>query len=321
VAQALIDAFYGEAPKQSYFQGCSTGGRMANMAALKYPKLFSGIISGAPAMDYTGLVALEMAWIVQANTDADGNAILEPGKDALIGDEVMRQCDAVDGNSDGLINDPRKCSVDLSTLLCKEGADAEMCLSEAELGVIAKWRQGPRNAAGEQLYPGGIPEGSEPFWWLWLTGKSEGGGKLVPLFAENFGAYMAFADDPGADYSPMDFDFEEDPARLATMAAVYNSDAPDLAAFRDAGGKMIVWHGWADAIVTPYKTVDWYEKLAANMGGADEVGEFARLFMIPGMDHCGLLPGPGELNQWSIDPLGALEAWVETGKAPETIMK
>ncbi len=105
------------------------------------------------------------------------------------------------------------------------------------------------------------------------------------------------------------------------MADVYNSDGTDLNAFRDAGGKMIVWHGWADAIVTPYKTVDWYERLSADMGGADAVGTFARLFMVPGMDHCGLLPGPGGINQWSIDPLGALETWVENGPAPETIMK
>ncbi len=321
LAHAMIEAFYEKAPAQSYFQGCSTGGRMANMAALKYPQMFGGIISGAPALDYTGLVALNMAWIVQANTDADGNAILQPGKDGLIGDEVMRQCDAVDGKTDGLIDDPRDCSVDLSVLRCADGAAATDCLSDAELGVIAKWRQGPRNAAGEQLYPGGIPEGSEPFWWLWLTGKPGGGGKLVPVFAQNFGAYMAFPEDPGASYSPLDFDFETDPARLSAMAAVYNADATDLGAFRDAGGKMIVWHGWADAIVTPQKTVDWYGKLAADMGGRDAVAGFARLFMIPGMDHCGLLPGPGGIDQWSIDPLGALEAWVEGGTAPGTIMK
>ncbi len=321
VAQAMIKAFYGATSGQSYFQGCSTGGRMANMAALKYPKLFNGIISGAPALDYTGLVALEMAWIVQANTDKEGNTILNPGKEALMGGEVMRQCDAVDGKADGLIDDPRNCSVDLSTLRCMDDATRDDCLSAAELTVIAKWRQGPRNAAGDQLYPGGIPEGSEPFWWLWLTGKPEGGGGLVPLFAKNFGAYMAFADDPGASYSPLDFDFETDPARLSVMADVYNSDGTDLSAFRDAGGKMIVWHGWADAIVTPYKTVDWYERLSADMGGADAVGTFARLFMVPGMDHCGLLPGPGGVDQWSIDPLGALETWVENGPAPETIMK
>ena len=321
VASAVIEAFYGTAPERNYFQGCSTGGRMAHMAALRYPETFDGIISGAPAMDYTGLVALAMAWVVQANTDAEGAPILKPGKDALIGEEVLRQCDAVDGATDGLIADPRECSIDLSQLQCKDGDAPESCLSEAELGVIAKWRQGPQNAAGEQLYPGGIPEGSESFWWLWLTGKPEGGGKLVPVFAQNFGAYMAFADDPGASYSPLDFDFEKDPARLTSMGEVYNADATDLSAFRDAGGKMIIWHGWADAIVTPYKTIEWHEQLAETMGGPEEVDQFARLFMIPGMDHCGLLPGPGDIDQWSIDPLGSLEKWVEGGEAPDSIMR
>lgn len=321
VAQALIEAFYGATPGQSYFQGCSTGGRMANMAALKYPELFSGIISGAPALDFTGLVALKMAWIVQANTDADGNTILKPGKDTLIGDEVMRQCDAVDGKADGVIDDPRNCDVDLSTLRCADGAGGSDCLSDAELSVIAKWRQGPRNAAGKQLYPGGIPEGSERFWWLWLTGELGGGGKFGPSIAENFVAHMAFAGEPDPSFSLMDFNFETDPDRLKVMGDLYNADGTDLRAFRDAGGKMIVWHGWADAIVTPYKTVEWYDELADHMGGAEAVGEFVRLFMIPGMDHCGLLPGPGGVDQWSIDPLGALEAWVEDGTVPDTIMK
>ncbi len=316
VAQAAIEAFYGAAPEHNFFQGCSTGGRMAHMASLKYPEVFSGIISGAPAMDYTGLVALKMAWIDQANTDAEGNAILKPGKDKLIGDEVLRQC----GNDAGVIEDPRACKADLSALACKEGAESASCLSAAELGVIKKWRQGPQNAAGEQLYPGGIPAGSEPFWWLWLTGKEGGGGKLVPVFAKNFGAYMAFPEDPGAAYSPQDFDFETDPVRLATMASVYNSDSPDISAFREAGGKMIVWHGWADAIVTPYKTVDWHAKAAEAAGGEEALGESVQLFMIPGMDHCGLLPGPGGISQASIDPLTALEAWVEEGKVPTTIL-
>jgi len=248
VAMSLLDAFYNKKPEQSYFQGCSNGGRLANMAAMKYPQMFSGIISGAPAMDYTGLVAVKMAWLVQANTDKDGKAILKPGKDELIGNEVMKQCDAEDGTEDGVIADPRRCSVDLSVLKCKAGQEDATCLTDAELEVVEKWRQGPRNQAGEQLYPGGVPEGSERFWWLWLTGKPEGGGGLIPLFAENFGAYMAFEDDPGASYSPLDFDFEIDPKRLEAMAEIYNSDRPDLTAFIAAGGKMIVWHGWADAM-------------------------------------------------------------------------
>lgn len=320
VAAATIDAFYGEAPAHSYFQGCSTGGRMAHMASLKYPTVFDGIISGAPAMDYTGLVATAMAWFVQANTDAAGGQILKPGKEALIGGEVMRQCDGADGKTDGLIDDPRACRVDLSALQCQAGG-GKACLTPEELQVVAKWRQGPVNAAGTQLYPGGIPEGSEPFWWLWLTGKEGGGGRLVPIFTQQFGAYMAFPEDPGPTYQATDFDFDRDPPRLATMAAVYNSDSPDIAAFREAGGKMIVFHGWADAIVTPYKTLDWYEKAAAAAGGEETLAESVQLFMIPGMDHCGILPGPGGISQAKLDPLTALEGWVEEGRAPTTIMK
>lgn len=322
VANSLIDAFYGsEKVTTSYFQGCSTGGRMANMAALKYPKMFNGIISGAPAMDYTGLVATKMAWLVQANTDADGKAILKPGKDKLIGDEVLKQCDDKDGQKDGVIADPRQCSADLSALSCKDGQKGENCLTKAEQDVIAKWRQGPKNSKGEQLYPGGVPEGSESFWWLWLTGKPGGGGKLVPAFAKTFGAYMAFENDPGSSYSPLDFDFDKDPQRLAAMAKHYNSDKPDLNAFKEAGGKMIVWHGWADAIVTPYKTVDWFEKLAANMGGKEEVEKNVRLFMIPGMDHCGLLPGANGISQKNLKVLEAMENWVEAGTTPTSILK
>lgn len=321
VAMSLLDAFYGKQAENSYFQGCSNGGRMANMAALKYPEMFSGIIVGAPAMDFTGLVATNMVWLTQANTDKDGKAILKPGKDELIGDEVMKQCDAEDGTKDGMITDPRRCSVDLSVLKCKAGQKGDTCLSDAELNVVEKWRKGPRNKAGDQLYPGGVPEGSEKFWWLWLTGNSQGGGKLIPLFAKDFVAYMAFENDPGPSYSLMDFDFENDPKRLETMAKVYNSDEPDLKAFKAAGGKMIVWHGWADAIVTPYKTVDWYEKLSSNMGGEEALKKNVRLFMIPGMDHCGLLPGANGVDQNSLKVLEALENWVEKGIAPQTILK
>ena len=319
VAQALISAFYGEGSGGAIFQGCSTGGRMANMAALNYPDLFQGIISGAPALDYTGLVATAMSWVTQANTAPDGTQILKPGKVGLIGDAVMAQCDGVDGAEDGLIADPRACEVDLSPLACGAEGGGNECLTPEELDVVAAWRQGPVNGAGEPLYPGGIPEGSEPFWPTWLTGSEAGAPALVPLFAKGFGSYMAFPNDPGPEWTPLDFDFDTDPPRLATMAAVYNSDDPDLGAFRAAGGRMIVWHGWADAIVTPYKTIAWHEAAEAAAGGADALAENVRLYMIPGMDHCGIAPGPGGISQASLDPLGALESWMETGAAPESL--
>ncbi|KUF09712.1 tannase/feruloyl esterase family alpha/beta hydrolase [Pseudoponticoccus marisrubri] len=319
VAQAMIDAFYGAASDRAIFQGCSTGGRMAHVATQRYPEMFDGIISGAPAMDYPGLVATKMSWIVQANTDADGNQILKPAKVPLVAEAVMAQCDATDGTEDGVIEDPRACDVDLTGLTCNS-ADGTDCLTPEEQGVIVKWRQGPVNRAGEQLYPGGVPEGSEPFWGLWLTGFEQGGGKLVPAFATGFGRYMAFDEDPGPTWSPLDFDFTEDPQRMSAAAAAYNGDNPDISAFRAAGGKMIVYHGWADAIVTPYKTVDWYEKAAEAAGGEESLQENVRLFMVPGLDHCGILPGPGGINAAALDPMTPLEAWLDGGTAPMSIM-
>jgi len=319
IARALISAFYGQEAEQSVFQGCSTGGRMAHVAAQRYPEMFQGIISGAPAMDYTGLVGTKMSWLMQANTGEEGEQILKPGKEKLIGDAVMQSCDGLDGAEDGLISDPRLCKADLSELLC-EGASSDQCLTKAELGVVAKWRQPPVNAAGEELYPGGVPAGSEPFWGLWLTGFEKGGGKLVNAFVSNFGAYMAFPEDPGTGWSPQDFDFETDPGRMKAAASLYNGDNPDLSAFIEAGGKMIVWHGWSDAIVTPFKTVDWYAKASEAAGGEDVLKQNVALFMVPGVDHCGIQNGPAGVTQMDLDPMTPLEAWLETGDQPQTIM-
>jgi feruloyl esterase len=283
---------------------------MAHVAATRFPEMFDGIISGAPAMDYPGLVGTKHSWLVQANTASDGSRILGAAEAEIIGQAVLEQCDAVDGTEDGMIADPRACEVDYSGL----------GLTNQQLDTLARWREGPRNAAGEQLYPGGIPEGSEPFWFLWLTGNAEGSAPLVPAFATGFGRYMAFDDDPGPTWSPMDFDFETDPDRMTLAAANYNGDDPDLSAFRAAGGRMIVFHGWADAIVTPYKTVEWYEQAAEAAGGEDALSENVALFMVPGLDHCGILPGPGGITAASLDPMTPLEAWLTEGTRPTSIM-
>jgi feruloyl esterase len=316
VALALIDAFYDSEPERAVFQGCSTGGRMAMRAALDGPEMFDGIIAGAPAMDYPGLVGTKMAYLIQANTGPDGERLLGPDDAALIGDAVLAQCDAADGAQDGAIADPAACTPDLSALTC-EGADDGSCLTEAEIGVLAAWRAGPRGADGAQLYPGGMPAGSEPFWPLWLTGP-EGGAPLLDAFAGNFLAHMAFAEDPGAGYDPMSFDLETDPARMAGAAATYNADDPDIGAFADAGGRMIVWHGWADPLVTPDKTVAWHEAVGEAIG-AERRDAAVSLHMIPGLDHCGLQSGPAGVTQVDLDPLGALEAWLDGGAPPETL--
>ena len=320
VARAVIETFYGTAPDPSIFQGCSTGGRQANMLAVRDPELFDGIINGAPALDYTGLVATYMASLVQQNTDADGNQIITPDIVPFIQQTVYQQCDDADGLVDGLIDDPRQCSVYWPEHACSATDGTAPCLTDAQVATLQGWyHEGATDSAGNQLYPSVIPYGSEPFWWLWLTGNAEGGGRLVPAFNQNFLQFMAFPQDPGEGYSAHDFDFDADPARLALMASLYNADDPDLSAFRDAGGVMITWHGWADAIVPPGKTVDYYEQVAETMGGFDAVRDFNRLFMIPGVDHCGILGGPG-INQNGMDLLTTMEDWLATGTAPDTIL-
>jgi pimeloyl-ACP methyl ester carboxylesterase len=314
VSKAVIRAHYGEPQKKSYFAGCSTGGRMAAMEAQRFPDDFDGIISGAPALDYTGLVATFFAWLVEANTGPDGRDILTKAKVPLIRDAVLKQC----GDADGLVSDPAACSFRPASLVCKTGQNSE-CLTEAEAKVLEKWYAGPKNSMGEQLYPGGLPLGSESYWPLWLTGLEPNGGKLIYAFAQDLLRYMAFEDDPGERYRTVDFDFDKDPARLAFMASIYNAMNPDLSRFKARGGKLIMYQGLADPIVTPQNTLDYYAAAKKAEGGS--VADFFRLFMIPGMDHCGLptQQGPG-ITEAGFDPLTALEKWVEDGVAPDSLI-
>lgn len=332
VAKALVQAYYGAEPHKAYFAGCSTGGRMAMMEAWRFPNDFDGIISGAPALDYTGLGATFFSWVIQANTGPDGRPIFPVAKLGLVRDAVYRSCDAEDGLEDGLITDPRRCTFEPASLLCK-GGDAAGCLTEAEVGVLEAWYRGAVNSRGERLYPGGIPLGSEPNWPRWLTGAGDAP-PLMPLFARDFLRYMAFSPDAGPFYEVKDFDFDRDPPRLAAMAEVYNVatfgpaaglsgaglPGADLSAFERGGGRLILYHGWGDPIVTPQPTVEYYEAVAMKAGGMDRTRGFARLFMVPGMDHCGLnTEGPG-IADTGIDPLGALEAWVERGMPPDSLL-
>ncbi|TDR89730.1 tannase/feruloyl esterase family alpha/beta hydrolase [Enterovirga rhinocerotis] len=326
VGKAMVAAFYGKPQTKAYFAGCSTGGRMAAMEASRFPKDFDGIISGAPALDYTGLVATFFAWTAKANLGADGKPIITADKAKFIGREVYAACDEADGVKDGVIADPRKCDFKPAALQCKAGQNSE-CLTETEVGALTKIYQGPKDSRGRQLYPGGVPLGSEPHWARWITGAGAAPA-ILPLFGQDFIRYMAFDPAAGSAFKITDFDFDKDPARMGSMARVYNAatfdpDKPaevqgaDLSAFKAAGGKILFYHGWGDPLVTPFLTVDYYEALSRKAGG--DAKDFARLFMVPGMDHCGIgQDGPG-IADTGIDPLTALERWVEQGQAPDQI--
>jgi feruloyl esterase len=317
VCKAFIQLFYHEPPKYSYFAGCSTGGRQAIMQALRFPKDFDGLISGAPALEYTGLVATWMAWIVQATT----GVTFSDTEIASVQHAVLDQCDGIDGAEDGLISDPRRCpKVDFSAA----------GLSDGQLAALGQIYQKTENSLNAVLYEGIMPYGSEIYWPTWVPGVATTpealGLGLIGPFNGNFLKYMAFQkDDP--DLTANDFSFDAHPALLEFMGKIYNATSTNLREFKELGGKMILYHGWADAIVPPNRTIAYYEAVVAAMGGLEKTQEFARLFMVPGMDHCSTAQGLalGGLPFKSIglddfDALGALEKWVENNIPPDQIM-
>jgi feruloyl esterase len=257
------------------------------------------------------------AWVAQSNTGPGGEPILTEEAVHLAQEAVYRHCDGGDGLEDGLIDDPRECSFDPASLQCRDD-DQTDCLSPAQVETLRAWYGGPRNSAGESLYPG-IPFGSEPYWGLWLTGTGGGDPGVLPRAAGKYLRYMAFREDAGEAYELADFDLDRDPERLEHMARLFNADDPDLGKFEARGGKLLIYQGWADAIVPPLNTVRYYEAVEKRVGSREQTQEFLRLFLIPGRDHCGVQSGPG-IDQYGLDALTALEKWVEKGEPPASLL-
>ena len=316
VCKALVHLFYRRPTQYAYFAGCSTGGRQAIMEALRYPKDFDGIISGAPALEYTGLVATWMSWIAQA---VDG-VTFSTGEIGLVQQAVLDQCDDLDGAKDGLIMDPRRCpTVDFSGI----------GLSVDQMTALDRIYTKPINSLGAPLYQGVMPYGSEFYWPIWVPGVAGTADSplslgLIGPFNGNFLKYMAFQEDV-PDFTASDFNFDADPALLEFMGKIYNSTSTDLEKYKEMGGKIIMYHGWADSIVPPLRSIAYYESVAAAMGSLEKTQDFFRLFLVPGMDHCSTAQGFAAAGVKSIgldnfDVLGALEKWVEKGISPKKIL-
>lgn len=313
-AKAIIRSYYRRREEHSYFSGCSNGGRMAAMAAQRFPELFDGVIIGAPALDWRTL-AMHGAWTVQANTGADGKPILDPSKATMIAKAVMDACDAGDGAADGLIADPQSCAFDPQSLQCKAGSEDGACLTKTETGVLKKWYGGLPDAHGVD-WKYNIMPGSEPYWPTWLT-PPEGRKGVMEAYLDNLFSYVLFERDPGPSYSLHDFDLSPYPKSLDYMRALYRADNPDLSRFREAGGKAIMWQGWSDPGAVPGAAIGYYEDVVERAGGKDEADRFFRLFMVPGAGHCFEAP---HQSAERFDPIAALEAWVEKDVAPDRII-
>jgi feruloyl esterase len=245
-------------------------------------------------------------------------APIPPEKLTLIAQAAAARCDAKDGLVDGLISDPLRCDFNPAVLKCS-GADAPTCLTAAQVQAVQKVYAGPSNSRGKQLHPG-FPPGAEDGgsgWQTWISGPTAlgapvNGNPLQFTFQDHYMRYFVFSDPA---YDSMTFDFDRDPRALRATGRFMNATDTDLAHLRNAGGKLILWHGWADHALMAERTIEYYEDVAQRLGGRKKVDRFVRLYLAPGMHHCANGPGPNTFNM-----LTALENWVEHGIAPESIV-
>jgi feruloyl esterase len=311
VAKAVIGAYYGRQPSYSYFDGCSDGGREGLIEAQRYPADFNGILAGAPALDSTDFGGEMETWIYRSNTDATGRQILGVDKLPALHAAVLAAC----AGADGLIDDPRTCTFDPAAIQCPSGTDTAACLTPAQVDVARKFYSGPLDPAGHSLYPGGgLARGSELAWAGWDISPT--GNALSTVAAQaalNDLKYLAFDRNPPDSFTLGDFQFTQaERAQLARSAPLYNSTDPDLNAFRRHGGKIIIYHGWADQAIPTFGTVLYYHALAAQ---TRDSASFSRLYLIPAQYHC-LAGGDPSIHA---DLLTPLMTWVQAGQAPAAL--
>ncbi|HLK06316.1 MAG TPA: TonB family protein [Candidatus Angelobacter sp.] len=318
-AKSVIQAFYGDAPRKSYFTGCSNGGRQALMEAQRFPEDYDGIIAGAPANYWTKVFAT-FIWDIQAMQAKPGSYI-GANKIPAIARAVVAACDAYDGVKDGVLNDPRACRFH-QVLLCKE-RDSDSCLTPPQEAALKKIYDGPVDAKGKQIFPGFLPGGEEGEGG-WVTWIDSGPGKdLQSVFAHGFYTNMISSKEP-VNLKTIDV---ETAVKLADeqQGQTFNAVDPNLKPFAARGGKLIMYHGWSDAALPPQGSINYYNSVEAAMGpGKPEL--FMRLFMAPGMQHCGGGPGTNSFGQFAPgvdadhDLNQALERWVEKGIAPDRLI-
>ncbi|MFN2546076.1 MAG: tannase/feruloyl esterase family alpha/beta hydrolase [Myxococcales bacterium] len=320
-AKALIAAFYGASPRLSYFSGCSDGGREALQEAQRYPGDWDGIVVGAPANfwthHFTGFVFNQQ---VIANTPISG------AKLPAIQAAALAQCDESDGVVDGVVENPGSCRFDPGRMLCT-GAENDSCLTQAQVSAVRAIMNGPHDPrTGGLIYPGYVFNAvNDPnFLGLgaWIFNGAPAFGLSTPVqfvFGDQFFSYMVFGN-PSWNFATLNFMTDVDLADAKT-AGILNSTNRDLSAIESRGAKMIMYHGWEDGAISPFNSINYYESVVATQGEAEgraalqRTQDFFRLFMVPGMLHCGAGPGPN-----SFDTLTALANWVERGQAPDRIV-
>ncbi len=301
-AKAIVQAFYGKTQAHSYWSGCSAGGKQGLKEAQMYPEDFDGIVAGSPGAYWVGR-ATQAIWVAQAVHKTPESGI-PAAKYKVIHEAALKACDRLDGVEDGVIEDPMKCRFDPKTIACKAGDGAD-CLTAPQVEAAQKiysWSANPRT--GKQLFPGLYP-GSEMGWATW-------GGQRPLGIAYDYFRYVFFAD-PNWNFQSLNFDDDITRAEKQDGAKLDAID-PNLQPFFTRGGKLIQYHGWGDPQISPGASVEYYKAVQEKLGGESKTRDSYRLFMVPGMAHCGGGDGPN-----TFDMMTPLRTWVETKQAPGRI--
>lgn len=314
LAKALIQAYYGQPQKYAYFMGCSDGGREALMEAQRFPDDFDGISAGASAAFFQFQNSFFHGWNVVANQRADGSAILLQDRLPILHRAVLAHCPTLSGVNDGLLANPYACtfSPEWVNTCAAEQSDKSNCLTAEEIGVVEKLYRGAYDSAGHQFVAAGLPLGSELRWPVPSEANGHSMSEMMALPA------LQSVLLPGGKQNITtlrDFPLNaKNFAAVAELAPLYNAANTNLGGFMKRGGKLIMWHGLADDSVSPAFSIAYYRGVEAYLG-EKATGEFARLFLLPGVGHCGGGEGPDQ-----IDLLSPLMAWTERHIAPEALI-
>jgi feruloyl esterase len=317
-AKAFIAKYYGHGPKFSYYNACSEPGREGMMEVQRFPEDFDGVVTGCPPINDVINNGLFYAWNIRANTRADGTLIITPDKLPLLHQAVLQECDALDGLKDGLVSDPFGCHPKLTEIECKPGQNATSCLTTEQIHSALELYRGAHDDKGKKLEPVGVLPGSELHWTAVIAPNPPLPGR--PTFSNDrdgtvFALRSEFSDPPlGKSWQLSDLKFDRASFDAFTkLHYLYDATDPDLTAFAKAGHKLIIWQGLADTNVLPAHTVLYYTALQKTMG-VQAVDQFVRLYVLPGVGHCGGGDGP-----FIRDFLTPLQLWVERGLAPDVL--
>ncbi|MEO8466437.1 MAG: tannase/feruloyl esterase family alpha/beta hydrolase [Gammaproteobacteria bacterium] len=299
-AKAVVESNYSRRADRAYFSGCSTGGRQALAEAQRYPRDFDGIVAGAPAYSPTHIQGTQV-WAAAVNANQAGEPLRQREFD-LVNKAVIAACDTQDGVADGVIENPRACPFDPASLVCGTGSKSA-CLSPAQADTVRLTYRGPVDNAGKSIFPG-LSRGSERSW------QTLSGDKPLSLAFDTY-AQLVFGD---PDWNFRFFDAARDiPLGVERIGRLMDSADPNLDAFIEHGGKLLLYHGWADPGIPAEGTVRYYDAVRRALG-ADATEKNVRLFMVPGMGHC-----RGGTGTDTFDTVAALDRWVRAGATPERI--